>query len=168
MAVYFTKAFVKSLKPSGRVREVMDPSLPGFGLRVHPSGRMTWIYRYRTMDGRLRRISLGAYADSYGVSLVEARESYYEQKRIRDTNGDPLEERERNEIEAKTKRENEAKRWTVKQLLWRFASGLGRSWRVFMTFCGDLGVFLCCLGAILGWPRGGSRRSAATARAAHI
>ncbi|MCZ6641733.1 MAG: Arm DNA-binding domain-containing protein, partial [Gammaproteobacteria bacterium] len=67
VAYRFTKTSVRSLKPSDRPKEVMDPLNPGFGIKVHPTGRKTWIYRYRTPAGKLRRISLGSYADGHGV-----------------------------------------------------------------------------------------------------
>lgn len=63
----FTVQHVKSLKPSGSVKEVMEGG--GFGVRVHPSGSKTWIYRYR-YAGKLKRMSLGQYP---AVSLAEAR-----------------------------------------------------------------------------------------------
>ena len=68
----------------------MDPSNLGFGIKVHPTGRKTWIYRYRTREGKLRRISLGSYADGHGVSLPEARNAYIEQRKVRQLQGDPL------------------------------------------------------------------------------
>ena len=38
-----------------------DGSLPGFGLRVYPSGSKSFILRYRTATGRTRTMTLGKY-----------------------------------------------------------------------------------------------------------
>jgi integrase len=37
-----------------------DPTLPGFGVRVHASGRAAYVIQYRDGDGRTRRYTLGA------------------------------------------------------------------------------------------------------------
>ena len=95
----------------------MDPSLPGFGIKVHATGRKTWIYRYRTPDGKLRRISLGSDADGFGVPLPEARQLYHEQKRIRDRDGDPLAARQLKRSQAKEAKSLQDGIWTVRQLL---------------------------------------------------
>lgn len=45
-------------RPSKRMIEYWDSQLPGFGLRVHPSGRRTWFVMFR-QRGKQRRLSLG-------------------------------------------------------------------------------------------------------------
>ncbi len=67
-----TARFIDSIKPlaEGRI-EYWDASTPGFGLRVAPSGRKTWVVMYRA-GGRLRRLSLGTYP---ALSLGSAREA---------------------------------------------------------------------------------------------
>lgn len=44
-----------------------DGELKGFGVRLMPSGRRTFVLQYRTGDGRSRRIKLGV----YGIMTVE-------------------------------------------------------------------------------------------------
>ncbi len=56
-------------KPGKRVIEYWDSELPGFGLRVHPSGRRTWFVMFR-QRGKQRRASLGT---SRQVTAIEAR-----------------------------------------------------------------------------------------------
>jgi integrase len=56
--------------PAGkRDRLVFDDALPGFGVRVHASGRAVFIVQYRTLRGQ-RRLTLG---DARKISLDEAR-----------------------------------------------------------------------------------------------
>lgn len=45
-------------RPGKRMIEYWDRELPGFGLRVHPSGRKTWFVMFR-QRGKQRRASLG-------------------------------------------------------------------------------------------------------------
>ena len=55
--------------PAKRIIEYWDSELPGFGLRVHPSGRRTWFVMFR-QRGRQRRASLGT---SRQITALEAR-----------------------------------------------------------------------------------------------
>jgi len=51
---------VESVKPVDGERFVWDAELPGFGLRVQPSGVRTFLVQYRA-NGRTRRFKLGRY-----------------------------------------------------------------------------------------------------------
>lgn len=55
----FTKRFVDTLKPDGSDRFVWDEGLTGFGIRVKPSGTMSYLIQYRTPRGQTRRLTLG-------------------------------------------------------------------------------------------------------------
>ena len=50
----FTDRAIQSLKPLPKREERWDKGLPGFGIRVHPTGRKTWIVRYRV--GKTQRV----------------------------------------------------------------------------------------------------------------
>jgi hypothetical protein len=54
-----TERLIKSLCPAEKPYEVVDLTLPGFLVRVQPSGRMTYCFAYRTHEGRRTRISIG-------------------------------------------------------------------------------------------------------------
>ncbi len=66
-----TDRAVAALKPpaTGRL-EVWDATLPGFGLRITPTGKKTWCVMYR-VGGRKRRHTIGNYP---AVKLAQARE----------------------------------------------------------------------------------------------
>ena len=53
-----TKKTVDAAKPKTKEYFVWDGDLPGFGLRVFPSGKKSYLVQYRT-HGRTRRISIG-------------------------------------------------------------------------------------------------------------
>ena len=64
-----TDRAVRLLKPGDGRFEVWDSSTPGFGIRVSPAGRKSFIYLYR-FEGRARRMTLGVYPR---MSLATAR-----------------------------------------------------------------------------------------------
>ncbi len=61
---------IRNLKarPTGRY-EIFDSKVPGFAIRVSPSGVKSFVLMYRAM-GRLRRLTVGRYPV---ISLLEAR-----------------------------------------------------------------------------------------------
>ena len=54
----FTNRAIDALKPKSERFEVWADGHRGFGLRVSPAGRKTFIYMYR-FDGTARRMTLG-------------------------------------------------------------------------------------------------------------
>ena len=67
-----TAKTVEALAPQGPKRlEVYDVTLPGFGLRISPSGHKSWFCAVRD-NSRQRRVTLGPYPR---VSLADAREA---------------------------------------------------------------------------------------------
>ena len=64
-----TDSRVRSLKPNTARYEVWDTE-PGFGLRIAPTGRKSFVYLYR-FEGKARRFTLGSYPRT---SLSDARE----------------------------------------------------------------------------------------------
>ncbi len=64
-----TDRTVKLLRPRSERYEVWDASTPGFGVRVSPAGRKTFVYLYR-FEGLARRMTLGVYPR---ISLATAR-----------------------------------------------------------------------------------------------
>ncbi len=64
-----TKRFVDGVRPGDGEAFHWDRDLPGFGLRVFPSGRRSYVVQYRAA-GRTRRMALGAHG---ALSPDEAR-----------------------------------------------------------------------------------------------
>jgi integrase len=68
-----TKRFVESVKPDAKAVVVFDdgkPGIPGFGLRVLPSGVRSYFLQYRNKEGRLRWFTIGKHGK---VTVDEAR-----------------------------------------------------------------------------------------------
>jgi integrase len=67
-----TKAMVKSFKPASGASEgfLWDTTVSGLGLRAYASGRKVWLFQYRDVHGRTRRMGLG---DAMALSPDEAR-----------------------------------------------------------------------------------------------
>jgi integrase len=66
----FNDRSILALKPKAKLTDYWDPSLSGFGIRVAPSGRKTWIVMYRRPSGNASRMKLGTYP---AVKLADAR-----------------------------------------------------------------------------------------------
>ena len=67
--VDLTPRLARQSKPGPKDTFLFDRSLPGFGLRIHPSGRKVYIVQAR-IDGRSRRIVIARHAE---MELAEAR-----------------------------------------------------------------------------------------------
>lgn len=68
----FNSRFVQGLKPeTGRQIDHWDPSFPGFGVRVSPRGRKTWVIMFRA-NNQKRRMTLGVVGD---MDLSDARKA---------------------------------------------------------------------------------------------
>ena len=65
-----TKTGVEGLPPSETDTFYWDTDLPGFGLRVWPSGRRVYVFQYRTKHKQTRRPAIGRHGV---VTTQEAR-----------------------------------------------------------------------------------------------
>jgi len=54
-----TKRFIDGIEPEEKERFFWDSEIEGFGLRVFPSGRKSYVVQYRNESGRTRRLTLG-------------------------------------------------------------------------------------------------------------
>jgi integrase len=76
---------VVALKPKAERYEEWEDGRTGFGVRVAPSGRKSWIFMYR-FGGKARRMTLGSHP---AVGLAAARVALAEAKRRLDYGEDP-------------------------------------------------------------------------------
>jgi len=73
--VDLTPRLARDAEPGPKDTFLFDKTMPGFGLRIHPSGRKVWIVQAR-IEGRSRRIVIARHGE---MELAEAR------RRARDT-----------------------------------------------------------------------------------
>ena len=71
-----TDAAVARLRPGAREYTVWDGSVPGLGVRVRPTGGMSWVMLEET-GGRTKRVSLGPVST---MTVAEARRRYHERR----------------------------------------------------------------------------------------
>jgi hypothetical protein len=94
--VTVTKSAIEAIRPSGRRVIFYDTNLPGFGLRVEPSGIKTFILRYRANGGgrgaRERLLKIGRFGD---ITVDKAREAARDMLATIRLGADPAAERHR-------------------------------------------------------------------------
>ena len=79
-SVELTARLARESKAGEKDTILFDKGLPGFGLRIHPSGRKVWIVQAR-IQGRSRRMVIARYGE---MSLARARRrAQYLLERIR-------------------------------------------------------------------------------------
>ncbi|MCH7498633.1 MAG: tyrosine-type recombinase/integrase [Nitrospinae bacterium] len=81
----FTDSSIRAIKPKKERFEVWETNGKGFGLRVSPAGKKSWIYIYR-FNGKARRMTLGAYPK---MSLADAHEEHAKAKKDLSKGTDP-------------------------------------------------------------------------------
>ena len=67
--VDLTPRLARDSRPGNKEIILFDRALPGFGLRIHPSGRKVWILQAR-IDGRSRRLRIARHGE---MDLAEAK-----------------------------------------------------------------------------------------------
>jgi integrase len=105
-----TKSLVDATQPKASgdlfVWDAGKGSTAGFGLKVAPTGRKTFVFQYRLKGGKMdRRIKIGKYGD---WTVETARDRARELRRLVDSGHDPFEKRA-----AEIKAREEAKRLEV-------------------------------------------------------
>jgi len=72
MATKLTKRVVEALEPRQREYIVWDTQIAGFGVRIMPSGRRTYLFRYRDKHGTDRKPKIGVHSQQ--MTCDQARE----------------------------------------------------------------------------------------------
>lgn len=118
----FTDMLIKNLKPRDAVYDFREGSGRGFGIRVFPSGRKSWLFVFH-YNGKKTRMTLGAYPD---IGLLDARKLHRNALSCLAMGKNPAAEQQQAKIEARTAD-------TVDELaheyLERWAKPRKRSWR---------------------------------------
>ena len=67
MGIKLTKRVVDTAEPRDTRYTIFDAAVPGFGLRIYPSGEKSWVFEYRAGEGGRRaakkRITIGRVTD---------------------------------------------------------------------------------------------------------
>lgn len=85
-----TKKLVDEATPGDKPRFVWDSEIKGFGLLVLPTVK-SFVYQYRTPEGRSRRVTIGKYSDT--MTADQAREQAKALRRKVEDGRDPLGEK---------------------------------------------------------------------------
>lgn len=118
----FTDRQIKNLKPKKNRYEVWEDNGKGFGARVAPSGRISFIYMYRFL-GASRRITFGKYPE---MTLADAHAAHAKARQQLEKGQDP------GEVE-QNKKEETLRSPTVRRLvdeyIEKYAKPRKRSWK---------------------------------------
>lgn len=68
-----TKTTVEAEQPGDKERFVWDTELKGFGLKIFSTGAKTFVYQYRTPEGRTRRYTIGKYSNTLTADQARKR-----------------------------------------------------------------------------------------------
>jgi integrase len=85
-----SKRIVDAVQPAARPAFTWDDTLPGFGLLTLPSGNKSFIFQYRTAEGRSRRATIGKVGS---LTPDQARDLADAMSRKVKDGGDPLEDK---------------------------------------------------------------------------
>jgi len=118
----FTSRTIEALKPKPERYEAWEDNGKGFGLRVAPSGRKSWLYMYR-YSGKARRMTLGNLST---MGLADAHEAHAKARKLLEKGIDPGEK----QVEANQEARNAL---TISQLvdeyMEKWAKPRKRSWK---------------------------------------
>ena len=136
MKIKFDDPTIRNLELKATAYECMADKEPGFGVRVHPSGSMTFFYQYK-IDGKRRYLTLGNYPIT---SLKNARLLYQAElskvKALRRGSADgvdPVAEKKRKQEQRIAEESSSIQAKTVSELckdyLDKYATKFKRSWQ---------------------------------------
>jgi hypothetical protein len=115
-----TKLIVEKTVPEDR-RDVFvwDSKVPGFGVRVYPSGKRMYVFQYRTRRGQQRRIAIGLHGPFTVEKAREVAADLYEAVR---KGGDPAEEHK-----TAVERDRDTIERVIEEFMTRYMAGKGRA-----------------------------------------
>ncbi len=118
----FTDRQIKALKPQKARYEAWEDNGKGFGVRVSPAGRKSFIFMYR-FQGSSRRITFGVYPE---MTLANAHAAHANARQLLDKGQDPgtLEQ----DAKEESRRSPSVKR-LVEEYIEKHAKPNKRSWK---------------------------------------
>ena len=115
-----TKLVVEKIVPEpGRDLFVWDSRVPGFGVRIYPSGKRMYVFQYRSKGGRQRRVAIGLHGPFTVEKAREAAADLYEAVR---KGRDPVEEQK-----TAAQRDRDAIEHVIEEFMSRYMAGKGRA-----------------------------------------
>jgi integrase len=118
----FTDRQIKSLKPKKQRYEVWETNGKGFGIRVAPTGRKSFIFLYK-FQGTSRRLTFGSYPE---ISLANAHAAHANSRQLLERGADPA------SVEQDAKEESRRSpsvRRLVEEYIEKYAKPRKRSWK---------------------------------------
>ena len=64
-------------QPGDKERFIWDAEIKGFGLKIFPTGAKTFVFQYRTPEGRTRRYTIGKFSDTLTADQARKRAKDY-------------------------------------------------------------------------------------------
>ena len=134
--IKLTKRVVDALVATTKDQLIFDADLPGFGVKITPSGRKIFLVQYRYPPGRLgkiRRYTIGPYGE--GLTPDQARNIAVQVKGKLAAGYDPVDEREtvlalaRDAAEEKKRKQSNSVAAVAASFIERHAKPNLRSWR---------------------------------------
>lgn len=118
----FTDRQIKALKPKNARYEAWEDNGKGFGVRVSPAGRISFIFLYR-FKGTSRRMTFGIYPE---ISLANAHAAHAKARQVLDKGQDPG----KNEQDKKEESQRSPSiRKLVDEYIEKYAKPRKRSWK---------------------------------------
>lgn len=112
--IHLTKRSVEALEPVGAVYDVRDDKIPGFHVRVYPSGKKSFRLFYKR-DGIKKVLTLGVLGD--GCTVDQARTRAETERGQVTKGGDPIEDRKQ---ERRAREEERRRAVTLSELVERW------------------------------------------------
>ena len=115
-----TKLIVEKIAPeTGRDLFVWDSKVPGFGLRVYPSGKRMYVFQYRSRGGKQRRVKIGLHGPLTVDKARDVAADLYETVR---RGRDPVQEQK-----TAAQRDREAIEQVIEEFMSRYMAGKGKA-----------------------------------------
>jgi integrase len=115
---------IESLKPGETAKEYADGHIPGLYIELRPSGKASWVLRYRH-GGKTRKLLIGPYP---GIGLAKARDLASKRRGEIADQSDPAAEKRDAKIVDRTPTDHLLVERVVEQFVERYCKTMLRTW----------------------------------------